>query len=233
MMVILTFDMPTHITAAIIFIDKPNFGRKKTAFMFYLLTAPFIYRFCAHGKLADAFFARIFLFGGVAVTWVATPEMFPTEIRATGHGSSNGFARVGAMSAPFAVSHFGDGVNGFIFLLLIIVILGCTLRTEETLGKELEGGEEEGGKKNTVAYLPPELLEIKVQRKLLKKQEKKMVKQKALAQEKADMVHDKVAKKGAKKDAKTGTKAKKGTKRGDKVAKHLEEGNLRKEFTLL
>ena len=72
--------------------------------------------------------------------------MFPTEIRATGHGSANSFTRIGAMVAPFSVSNLDMQLNGWIFVFLIIITLCCLLCTEETLGKDLDrqnDGEEE------------------------------------------------------------------------------------------
>ena len=34
-------------------------------------------------------------------TWVATSEIYPTRMRATGHAVANGLARLGAFGSPF------------------------------------------------------------------------------------------------------------------------------------
>jgi len=148
-------------TIAIILIDHPRFGRKGTAVLLYCLSAPNIFWFCNSGHLFNAFFARVTLFGAVAVTWVATPEMFPTEFRATGHGSANTFTRIGAMTCPFAISNLNMDDVGRIFAILLFIAALCTVFTEETMGKDLDVGEEddwfrmeEGGTDDT-KYLPP------------------------------------------------------------------------------
>ena len=43
------------------------------------------------------------IMGASAATWVATPEIFPTEMRATGHSICNLAARLGGFAAPYFV----------------------------------------------------------------------------------------------------------------------------------
>ncbi len=47
--------------------------------------------------------ARCAVMSASCATWVATPELFPTELRATGHAVASSVARIGAFSAPFLV----------------------------------------------------------------------------------------------------------------------------------
>jgi hypothetical protein len=45
--------------------------------------------------------ARGAIFMGTSATWVITPELYPTFIRAAGHSWCNALARVGAFCTPF------------------------------------------------------------------------------------------------------------------------------------
>ena len=47
--------------------------------------------------------------------WVSTPELYPTEIRASGHAAANCMARIGAFFSPYAaesqhLSRLGIGI---------------------------------------------------------------------------------------------------------------------------
>lgn len=58
----------------------------------------------AGAVLAFLFLARVAVTGSFAVTYVYTPEVYPTTFRTTAFGYSNGWARVGGMLCPF-VAH--------------------------------------------------------------------------------------------------------------------------------
>eukprot|EP00607_Mallomonas_marina_P005404 CAMPEP_0182439890 /NCGR_PEP_ID=MMETSP1167-20130531/86714_1 /TAXON_ID=2988 /ORGANISM="Mallomonas Sp, Strain CCMP3275" /LENGTH=141 /DNA_ID=CAMNT_0024633691 /DNA_START=1187 /DNA_END=1612 /DNA_ORIENTATION=- len=62
--------------------------------------------------------ARLCIMGASSATWVTTPELFPTRMRATGHSMTNAMARVGGVIAPFLVQN--DGIS----LMRVAVILG-------------------------------------------------------------------------------------------------------------
>ena len=47
--------------------------------------------------------ARLAAMGSSCVTWVATSELYPTEMRATGHSVCSSLARAGAFAAPYFV----------------------------------------------------------------------------------------------------------------------------------
>ena len=47
---------------------------------------------------------RMCAMGATIVTWVATPELFPTRVRASGHSIASSIGRLGAFLVPFLVS---------------------------------------------------------------------------------------------------------------------------------
>ncbi|CAN0513259.1 unnamed protein product, partial [Laminaria digitata] len=51
------------------------------------------------------------------------PELYPTEIRSTGHAASNAFARVGAIGASYWVAT-SVGYEGIAGLLLVVGVVG-------------------------------------------------------------------------------------------------------------
>ncbi|KAM4634747.1 synaptic vesicle 2-related protein-like [Polymixia lowei] len=88
---------------ALLVIDR--IGRKKSMalcfVMFFLSVLPL---FACTGRTALTvfiFIARAFITGGFQVVYVYTPEVFPTETRALGLGTSSGMGRVGALLTPF------------------------------------------------------------------------------------------------------------------------------------
>ena len=81
------------------------------------------------GKLgATAAFVVVYIFAG---------ELFPTDVRATGLGLCNVFARTGGILAPMIIS-----LPGVVSLLLLGALAACatcaTLLVDETLGKPLK-----------------------------------------------------------------------------------------------
>lgn len=86
------------VALGVILIDRA--GRRWTQSSLYFLAA--IAVFCmgfglpAAGLVTIAWFARLFAMASSCATWVATPELFPTEMRATGHSMCNIGARAGA-----------------------------------------------------------------------------------------------------------------------------------------
>ena len=48
-------------------------------------------------------FARAGIMAASCATWVMTPELFGTDVRATAHSSSNVIARLGALASPYVV----------------------------------------------------------------------------------------------------------------------------------
>jgi MFS family permease len=91
------------ITGAII----DSVGRVRTQASLYLLGAMMMFilgfNLSTVAILIVAWFARLAAMGSSCATWVATPELFPTEIRASGHALSNSLARIGAFLIPYFV----------------------------------------------------------------------------------------------------------------------------------
>ena len=57
----------------------------------------------------------------VNTTWIATPEMYRTEVRATGHGAANFFSRLGALVASTWLVK-GVGTEGAGWALLVSAV---------------------------------------------------------------------------------------------------------------
>lgn len=83
--------------------------------------------------------ARACAMAGAAATWVATPELYPTEIRATGHSVCNAVARIGALISPFVVmsSLSIQTIGGVLCATNAIAVLAARL-TPETVGSALD-----------------------------------------------------------------------------------------------
>jgi hypothetical protein len=83
--------------------------------------------------------ARLCAMGASCATWVATPELYPTEMRATGHSVCSSLARVGAFVAPYFVvssfSKFEVGVALCAINLVAAAVSGFLL--PETNGKNV------------------------------------------------------------------------------------------------
>jgi len=82
-----------------------------------------IFTFCIALPMSDLYIAIVvFLVRGAlmistSVTWIATPELYPTEIRGTGHSYAYAISRIGAFNSSFLVS-------SNLSLLSITAILG-------------------------------------------------------------------------------------------------------------
>jgi hypothetical protein len=69
-------------------------------------------------------------------SWVATPELYPTEMRATGHSVCVAWSRVGGFTTPYLViSSTSNLVVGLIIGLFCIIIGLATMKLPETTGK--------------------------------------------------------------------------------------------------
>ena len=71
--------------------------------------------------------ARLGVFAASAGTWVHTPELFRTEMRATGHAVSNASAQIGSAVVPFMVYRLR--ARGTVSALLVMVIQSFNLLT--------------------------------------------------------------------------------------------------------
>ncbi|CAN5541794.1 MFS transporter [soil metagenome] len=124
-----------------------RWGRKPTLALFLLGggISAYLYGNAADTNLTMIFGAsmQFFMFGMWSAIYAYTPELFPTNIRATAGGFASAIGRVGAMLGPYLVGLLLplSGQNGAFALLagsLIIAALAVAILGEETKGKILE-----------------------------------------------------------------------------------------------
>jgi MFS family permease len=84
--------------------------------------------------------ARLCMMGASSATWVITPELFKTELRASGHAISNCMARLGAFLVPFLVSSHKVSVSVVSLCLAISCVIGClcAMVLPETSNKNMD-----------------------------------------------------------------------------------------------
>lgn len=93
--------------------------------------------------LASGFLLSFFMNGTYAGVYAFTPEVFPTDVRATGMGVASAIGRLGAIAAPILVGWlyprlgFG-GVFGATTLMLAIGALAVLIMGVPTRGRSLE-----------------------------------------------------------------------------------------------
>lgn len=78
--------------------------------------------------------ARMGVFAASAVTWIHTPELFPTRVRATGHAVCNSSAQLGSFCAPFLLNAGSSGLVGCLLAGLSGMAMLCVLPLPETSG---------------------------------------------------------------------------------------------------
>lgn len=97
----------------------------------------------AHTMLFASMALSFAMNGVVAGQYAYTPEVFPTEVRATGMGAASSFGRIGAIASPMLVGYifpiFGfAGVFGMTTAVLAIGGLVVLIFGKETKGLSLE-----------------------------------------------------------------------------------------------
>lgn len=127
----------------ILFIDR--IGRVYTQIGAYLSCGISVFLLCILSDYADrnmlvalAFIARI---GGMAAsssTWVATAEIFSTEIRSTGHSATSAISKLGGFFIPYLVA-CGTSLQTIGTLMLVFHVLAalCLSQLPETNGVDL------------------------------------------------------------------------------------------------
>ncbi|MEM5296680.1 MFS transporter [Burkholderia sp. JPY481] len=93
--------------------------------------------------LTSGFLLSFFMNGTYAGVYAYTPEVFPTEVRATGMGVASAIGRLGAIAAPILVGFLYPrlgfvGVFGGTTLVLIIGALAVLIMGVSTRGRSLE-----------------------------------------------------------------------------------------------
>jgi MFS transporter, putative metabolite:H+ symporter len=95
------------------------------------------------GIMASGVLLSFFMNGTYAGVYAYTPEVFPTDVRATGAGLASSIGRLGAIAAPILVGYlypvFGfAGVFGATTTVLLIGALAVVLMGVQTRGRSLE-----------------------------------------------------------------------------------------------
>lgn len=84
-----------------------SLGRRPTQVLLYSLGGAAVALMCAplsfSAGACTGFVARLAVMGASCATWVVTPELYPTEMRATAHSVCNSACRVGAFCSPYLV----------------------------------------------------------------------------------------------------------------------------------
>lgn len=137
--------IPGYFTAAAL-VDK--IGRKPTISAFLILCAGTAYMFGTSTTWTEILIwgclMSFFNLGAWGLMYTYTPELYPTEARASGTGWAGAFGRIGGMLAPLVVGAMFTGPEKFslvfamfagvlVFIALNVVVLG-----EETMNKSLE-----------------------------------------------------------------------------------------------
>ncbi len=124
-----------------------RWGRKPTLVATVLGAAFSYYLYGNAGSLPQIIFyglmTQFFMFAVLCPLYVYTPELYPTNVRATGSGCASGFGRLGAMFGPTMVGIILTGYGqSAVFTsasaVLIIAALVVLILGEETKGLLLE-----------------------------------------------------------------------------------------------
>ena len=122
-------------------------GRKATLALNLLAGATACYFYGAATDqiqlIVAGLFMQFFLFGMWSALYAYTPELYPTQIRATGTGFASAIGRIGSLIGPYVigvilpttgqVGVFALGASAFVLAALAVLVLG-----EETRGRTLE-----------------------------------------------------------------------------------------------
>jgi MFS family permease len=133
--------------ATFVFLTIDRFGRRPTHAVSFLLGGSFVLSFCLVANssetdgstrillVAIAFFARMFIFSGSAITWIWTAEILTTDVRSTGHSVANAAGRIGGFLAPYVVSKTTPfPVIGATMMLVSLLVIACSRLLPETYG---------------------------------------------------------------------------------------------------
>lgn len=126
-----------------------RWGRKPTLVTYLVGTAAAALLFGTSDTGTIAFVAlallSFFNLGAWGVVYTYSPELYPTNVRATGAGVAASVGRIGGIIGPFltpvlvAIPQFGQtGVFVMFVVLLVITALNVWLLAEETKGRSLE-----------------------------------------------------------------------------------------------
>jgi putative MFS transporter len=124
-----------------------RWGRKPTLVTYLLGTAAAAFLFGNSGTGSDAFiYAALLSFfnlGAWGVVYTLSPELYPTDIRASGAGTAASVGRVGGILGPFVTPVLVGAIGQPAVFAMFMAILAATalavlVLAEETRGRSLE-----------------------------------------------------------------------------------------------
>lgn len=139
---------------SIVIMSVDRIGRISSQVISYLLAGIAVCALCMLANLPTpriilvslGFGARVFEMAATCVTWVSTAEILTTEVRSTGHATSNAMARLGAVFCPYVVQgHLSMTRIGLIMLCVHIFTALCVMKLPETKGRCMGVGSERHG----------------------------------------------------------------------------------------
>jgi len=143
----LLMQLPGYLLAALL-IEKV--GRKKTSVFFFVGTGlAVLFLLFVNSALTSILFATvlsIFCMGAWGFVYAYTPEIYPTEMRALGNGSSGVMARISGIIAPYYATFLLDK-SGETTTVIMTITLACFMMVSallfakwgvETKDKEIE-----------------------------------------------------------------------------------------------
>lgn len=118
-------------------------GRKASQIIFYLVAGIFVLSLpftSAYLRFIASLICRMAIMGASGLTWAATPELYPTDLRAIGHSLSMSFSRIGAILAPFIVENLLINITkvGMILCAVNVVSAISVSFLPETCGHNME-----------------------------------------------------------------------------------------------
>lgn len=139
---LLVMQLPGYLIAAYL-IEKV--GRRLTLVLSFLLTGVMAYFFARSSSnttlLVNGSLMTIFCMSAWGVVYAYTPELFPTEFRASANGSAGSFARLAGIVAPLYISLLFNKnlifAITFLGIILLIASIWVLLGGVETKAKEI------------------------------------------------------------------------------------------------
>ena len=118
-------------------------GRPQLMFVTFAMSGLFSLLMAVKSTDADtlimACMARAFIVIANSTVWVATPELYKTSLRATGHASCNAWARIGAFIVPFVVqSALSPMTVGTVLLAVNLVGTFGSLMIPDMTGRDID-----------------------------------------------------------------------------------------------
>ena len=139
---------PSEILATtIVLLTVDRVGRVPSATVSYAIASFATFGLCFFASqstsprgllIVFSFLARGGIFSGSCVTWLATAELLPTEVRAAGHSILNAIGRLSAAMSPFLVAP-GRAymVSGSVVAVILLAVALASSALNETKGRAM------------------------------------------------------------------------------------------------